>query len=122
MVAVVLVPAVVPPPPPPLLLLPPPPHPAIPMTKTRAISPTAALHRNCFSFPPKRTKATLIIAVSATAAGMNQRWMPFGRTPVPGGTLAVVVIVTTVDADWCVESSVTVAGLKLQAAPVGRPV
>ena len=41
---------------------------------------------------------------------------------MPGGTLAVVVIVTTVDADWCVESRVTEAGLKLHAAPVGRPV
>src|ERR1700747_1166235 len=107
MVAVVLVPAVVPPPPPPppprpppppppppLLLLPPPPHPAIPMTKARAISPAAAPHRNCFSFPPKRMKATPIITARAIVAGMNQRWMPLGRTPVPGGTLAVVVIVT----------------------------
>jgi hypothetical protein len=40
------------------------------------------------------------IAASAVAAATYQRGLPFGRAPMLGGTLAVVVIVTTVDADW----------------------
>jgi len=101
--ALVLVPVPVPPPPPP----PPPPlplplHPAIPRTKARATSPAAALmlHRNCFSFPPKTRKAIPTIAARAVAAAKYKRGLPLGRAPILGGTLAVVVIVTTVDADW----------------------
>jgi len=101
--ALVLVPVPVPPPPPP----PPPPlplplHPAIPIAKARAISPVATLtlHRNRLSFPPKRRKSMPTIAASAVAAATYQRALPFGRAPILGGTLAVVVIVTTVDADW----------------------
>src|SRR5579864_7138890 len=100
--ALVLVPVPVPPPPPP----PPPPplppllHPAIPSTRARAIIPTATLHRNCFSFPPKRRKAMPAIAARVVAAAKYQFGLPLGRAPMLGGTLAVVVIVTTVDADW----------------------
>jgi hypothetical protein len=40
------------------------------------------------------------IATKAVVAPTYQRAPPFGRAPMLGGTLAVVVIVTTVDADW----------------------
>ena len=62
------------------------------------------------------------IAARAMAAATYQRALPLGQAPILGGTLAVVMIVTTVDADWWVESKVTEGGLKLQLAPVGRPV
>src|ERR1700752_3610898 len=97
--ALVLVPVPVPPPPPP----PPPPPlpPAIPSTRARAIIPAATLmlHRNCFSFPPKRMKAMPAIAARVVAAAKYQWGLPLGRAPMLGGTPAVVVIVTTVDAD-----------------------
>jgi hypothetical protein len=58
------------------------------------------LHRNCLSFPPKRRKDIPAIAASAVAAATYQRALPYGRAPMLGGMLAVVEIVTTVDADW----------------------